>query len=146
MIKHTQIPSARGQPEPQNHCELDKNSENPERLLFFLYRNIISFKTLCTNFFLQKIRLYIFCIQNVCLFFFACTVHLAIDSHEMKCINIRSIREVQCVSYITCSRCKVNALNNLVQQMKIFFFILLGTVLESMIFYVEISKLKYLSK
>lgn len=75
------------------------------------------------QFFFQKIRLYIFCIQNVCLVFFACTVHLAIDSYEMKCKNIRSIKEVKCVSYITCSKCKVNALNSLINTIneEIFF-------------------------
>lgn len=105
-------------PNPQIIVILTKILQNPERLLFLYIGMKFLLKLYASNFFKKKFH-YIFSAYRIfgflLFFFFAWTVHLAIDSHEMKCINIRSIKEVQCVSYITCSMCKVNALNDLVQ-------------------------------
>lgn len=76
---HTQIPSSRRQPQPPNYRDLEKNSENPERLLFFFFYIGMTFllKLLCTKFFFQEISLpvYISAYRMFGFFFFACTVH-----------------------------------------------------------------------
>lgn len=48
---HTQIPSSRGQAQPPYYCDIDKNSAKSREVAVFIYRNEISFKTLCIKFF-----------------------------------------------------------------------------------------------